>query len=113
MGLEVLAVWAAQLALLWLLYGQVGSLQRFYFSDILFIVGIMESLAASGGLMGRPYEIAGSAVYGVPALPVQPTEEERRRQAIANFAQQRKFGIRLFAIGILTILLAIVMTFIF
>ncbi len=63
--------------------------------------------------MGRPYEIAGSAMYGVPALLVQPTEEERRRQAIANFAQQRKFSIRLFAIGMLTILLAVVMTFIF
>jgi hypothetical protein len=112
-SLEVLLLWAVIVALVWLLYSQVTSLQRFYFSDVLFIVGALECAIASGGLFGRPFEITGGPQYGAPALPVQSSEEERRMQALANFVQQRTFGIRLFAIGLLTILLSIVMTFFF
>ena len=112
-SLQALGLWAVIVALAWLLYWQVSSLQRLYFSDVLFVAGTLECLVASGGLLGRPFETTGSAQYGLPALPVQPTEEERRVQTLANFAQQRTFGIRLFAVGLLTILLAVCLTFFF
>ncbi len=111
-GLEALVSEAILVALLWLLYQQVSSLQRFYFSDVLFIVGTLECLTASAGLMSRPYRETGGPWFSVQALPVQASEEERRKQALANFVKQKTFGIRLLVMGLLAILLSVVLVFI-
>ena len=75
-GLELLAWEAATLVLAWLLFRWWFWLQRF--SDVLFLVGVLQLMAASLGMMGRPYEVSNSP-WGVPSSPVHDSEQEKRR----------------------------------
>ncbi len=111
--LESLALWAGVVILALLLYWRVSSLQRFYFSDLLFIAGLLECALASAGLMRSPYDITDASTYGAPAHPVQPSDDERRFLAVANYVRQRTFAFRLLAAGLLTILLSLALTFFF
>ena len=79
--LGLLALEAATLVLAWLLFRWWHWLQRF--SDVLFLVGVLQLMAASFGMMGRPYEVPNSP-WGVTALPVQASEDEKRWQSIAT-----------------------------
>ena len=103
-GLELLVWEAVVLALAWMLFSRMH--WGHYFSDVLFVVGVLELMAASVGMLGRPYEPSGGG-YGVPALPVQPSEQERREQAVAEFIEKRAFALRLVASGLLTVLAAL------
>ena len=104
-GLELLVWEAVVLALAWMLFSRMH--WGHYFSDVLFAVGVLELMAASVGMLGRPYETA-SGGYGVPALPVQPSEQERREQAVAEYIEKRSFALRLGASGLLTVLAALI-----
>ena len=103
-GLELFVWEAVVLGLSWMFFRRLYWLQRF--GDVLFLVGVLELMAASLGMLGRPYQVSGGG-YGVPALPVQPSEEERRQQAVAEYIEKRSFATRLVASGLLTVLIAL------
>ncbi len=105
--LEVLAWAAVSVGLAWLLHRYVGILQPHYLSDVLFLIGAFEIGTASFGMMRSPYGVM-NGPWGVTALPVQPTEEERRYQAVAEFVERRWFAMHLLGSGLLTILVAVV-----
>ena len=107
-GLELFIWEAGGLALSWLLFNWWDWLNRF--GDVLFLVGVLELMAASFGMMSRPYGVG--TWYGVPALPVQPSEQERRAQAAAEFIQKRSFALRLCISGLLTILAALIVYYV-
>jgi hypothetical protein len=98
---------AATLILAWLLFRWWYWLQRF--SDVLFLVGVLQLMAGSVGMLGRPYEVSNSP-WGVPALPVQASEQEKRWQLIATRIEQRSFAVRIILCGVLTVLLAVVLS---
>jgi hypothetical protein len=104
-GLGVLIWTIALIALLWVLHQKVANLQRFYFSDCLFGTGTLLLMAASLGMMSRPFEISLSP-WGRTPLPVQDSEEERSHQALAQFVEQRAFALRMAAIGLILILVS-------
>ncbi len=104
--LIILAWEAVLLTLSWLLYQHQTHWHRYRFSNILFIIGALEMMIASLGMMNRTYEVPNSP-YGVWASPVQDSEQEKRYIMIANIIEQKAFGIRLAAIGLLTILLGV------
>ena len=106
--LGLLALDAATLVLAWLLFRRWYWLH--HFSDVLFLVGVLQLMAAGVGMMGRPYEVSNSPV-GVPALPVQDSEQEKRWQLIATLIEQKSFALRLIVCGVLTVLLAVVLTY--
>jgi hypothetical protein len=107
--LGVLILEAVSLVLAWLLFRWWYWLQ--HFSDVLFLVGVLQLMAASLGMMSRPYEVSNSP-WGVPALPVQASEQEKRWQSIATLIEQKSFALRMIVCGVLTILLAVVLTYI-
>ncbi len=105
-GLKLLVLEVAFLALAWLLYQHESGWHRFRFSDVLFIISSIMLITASVGMMSRPFEIPNSP-WGVTALPVQPSEEERHLQILANYYEQKKFGVSLAVMGLLTFLVAV------
>jgi hypothetical protein len=111
LGLEILALEAAFLAFSWLLNRYLTFLQRFSFADVLFFMGAVASTIGSAGMMRSPYRMMLSP-WGVWASQVQPTEEERRAQLIDELMHQASFGLRILAIGVITILLSMALTFI-
>jgi len=106
--LGLLALEAGTLVLAWLLFRWWYWLQRF--SDMLFLVGVLQIMAASFGMMGRPYEVNNSP-WGVTAPPVQASEEEKRWQSIATLIKQKSFALRMIVCGVLTILLSVVLIY--
>lgn len=106
MGL--LALEAATLILAYLLFRWWNWLQRF--SDVLFLVGVLQIMAASFGMMGRPYEVPNSP-WGVTASPVQTSEDEKRWQSIANLIKQRSFAWRMIVCGVITFLFSVILMY--
>ncbi len=102
---------AAFLALSWLLHQYWNLLQRFSFADVLFFMGTLAGMIGSAGMMRSPYWVPLSP-WGVWASPIQATEEEKRAQLIDELMHQTSFGLRILAIGVITFLLSIAMTYI-
>jgi hypothetical protein len=111
LGLEILALEAAFLALSWLLNRYWTLLQRFSFADVLFFMGTLAGMIGSAGMMRSPYWIPLSP-WGVWASPVQATEDEKRTQLVDELMHQTSFGLRMLAVGVITFLLSIVLTYI-
>jgi hypothetical protein len=111
LGLEILVLEAAFLALSWLLHQYWNLLQRFSFADVLFFMGTLAGMIGSAGMMRSPYWLSLSP-WGVWASPIQATEEERRAQLMDELMHQTSFGLRILAIGVITFLLSIAMTYI-
>jgi hypothetical protein len=111
LSLQILPLEAAYLALSWLLHRYWIILQHLSFADVLFFMGALASTIGSAGIMRSPYGVPLSQL-GVWASPVQPTEEERRVQLVDELIRRTSFGLRLLAVGLITILLSAVMTYI-
>ena len=108
-SLKLLACEIVLVALALLLYSRVNWLQRYYFSDVLFLVGVLEVLTASVGMLGSPYGV--TSPYGVPAVPVQASEEELHDQQVAELMEKTSFAKRVTVIGLLTILAAVALLY--
>ncbi len=108
-GLEVLGYAAALVILTWLLH-QYSILYHAKLGDALFGMGVLACTIASAGMMRNSSSGVWPSPVGMSALPVQPNEEEKRTQLIADFVEQRSFGLRLFAAGLLTILLSVLVS---
>jgi hypothetical protein len=108
LSLEMLAWEAATLVLSFLLFRLWNWLQRF--SDVLFLVGVLELMAAGVGMLGRPYEVSNSP-WGVFSSPVKTSEDEKRWQSIATLIEQRSFALRMIICGALTFLLAAILSY--
>ncbi len=107
----VLFWWSALVGLVWLLHSRYGWLKHLAFSDVLFVVGVLECLTASLGMMTDRLDVMLGGPYGSPAVPAQSSEDEKRWQMVAGFMERKSFGIRLMAIGLLTIFLSAALTF--
>ncbi len=107
-GLKLLAWEAALIAIVWLGNRLVGGLQRFRFSDLLFVAGVIVLMAAVATL-SRTNEAVPLPGRGVSVLSVQATEQEQREQSLAESLQRGHLA----AVGGVAILLAVVLTFAF
>jgi hypothetical protein len=113
MGLTLFAIEAVLLALAGLFYWKVGPLHRFYFSDILLIIGGVELATAGFGMLRNgPFGGTSGGGYGIPAFPVQPSESEVVMQIAAEFVQGNSFAVKLAISGLLTILAAAFFTYV-
>ncbi len=110
LGLQVLPLEAAYLALSWLLNRYWIILQPKSFADVLFFMGALASTIGSAGMFRSPYWVPLSPL-GVWASPVQATEEEKRAQLVDELIHRTSFGLRILAVGVITILLSAVMTY--
>lgn len=109
--LEILLWEAVMLGLAYLYYRHLSARQpRLRYGDVLFLVGVLDLLVASLGMMGRPYEVSNSP-QGVWASPVHGTEEERRIHMLDEFIEKRWFATHLIATGLLTILISVMFTY--
>lgn len=106
--LAVLALEAGILGLAYLVFRWWYWLQ--HFSDVLCLFGVMQLMAASLGMMTRPYEVSDSP-FGVPALPVQATEEEKHWQAVATVIEQKSFAFTMIFCGLITMVIAVVLSY--
>ena len=111
LGLQILALEAVFLAFSWLLHRYWIILQRFSYADVLFFMGTLAGLMGSIGMMRSPYRLALSP-WGVWASSVQSTEDQKHTQLVDELMHQTSFGLRVLAVGVITILLAIAMTYI-
>jgi hypothetical protein len=111
LGLEILVLEAAFLALCWLLHRYWIILQRFSFADVLFFMGTLAGMIGSAGMLRSPYWLQLSP-WGVWASPTQATEDEKRVQLVDELMHQTSFGMRILAVGVITFLLSIAMTYI-
>lgn len=107
----MLVIEIVQIAVAWLLNRNVRSMQHIRFTDGLFLLGVLELMAASIGMMGRPYNASQGPGRGVPAYPVQPSDQEERSQALAELVEGHYFASRLAIIGVVTILIAVGLTY--
>ncbi len=106
--LWVLAFEAVTVLLAWLLFRWWYWLK--HFSDVLFLVGVLELMAAALGMLGRPYEVSNSP-WGVWAPAVHASEQEKRWEAVATLIEQKSFALRMIACGTLTVLLAVILSY--
>ncbi len=106
-GLKLLVAEIILVALAGLLHWRVHWMEGKPFSDVLTVIGFILLLAASVGMMGRPYEVMNSP-WGVPASPVHDTEQERHYNLIETFMKQRSFAFRLIVLGLATLLVSLV-----
>jgi hypothetical protein len=111
LGLQILVLEAAFLALSWLLHRYWIILQPLRFADVLFFTGVFAALIGSAGMLRSPYWVSLSP-GGVWASPIQATEEERHAQLVDELMHQTSFGLRILAVGVITILLSFVMVYI-
>jgi hypothetical protein len=111
LGLEILALEAAYLALSWLLHRYWNLLQRLSFVDVLFFMGILAATMGSAGMMRSPYGVPLSP-SGVWASQVQSSEEEKHAQMVDELMHRTSFGLRLLVVGVITTLLSIAMIYI-
>lgn len=107
-GLWLLILEAAAFVIAWLLFRLWYWVPRF--SDVLLLVGVLQVMAASVGMLNRPYEVSNSP-WGVPVLPVQATEQEKRWQSIATLIEQKSFAVRMIVCGAITLLLAVILSY--
>ncbi len=110
LGLGVLGYTAVLLILTWLLH-QYLFLKNSSTGDSLFVVGVLACATASVGMFRSPYGEMLSP-WGVTAHPVEPTEAEKRARLVADFVEQRSFGVRLLAAGLLTIVMSVLFTYV-
>lgn len=110
--LGVLVVVAVQAVLVWLLSQRVSWLQGKRYGDILLLFGVVEVLMGSTTMSGSDRGFSDPR-HGVPAFPVQNSEQEQRELMLAEFIQRRSFSLRVIAIGVLTILVSIAFTYLF
>jgi hypothetical protein len=109
-----LLVWGAALtALAWFFFSRVSFLQNMRFSDLLFIVGAIELMIATVGMMRGPEDYTISPGMGRLAFPVKITEEEKREAMVADFIERNSFAVRMLIIGLLTFLASGVLTYLF
>jgi hypothetical protein len=101
----------AFLALSWLLNQYWILLQRFSYADVLFIMGTLACMIGAVGMMRSPYWLSLSP-WGVWAPAVQSTEEEKREQLMDEIKHQKSFGLNVLAVGVISILLSIALTYI-
>jgi len=111
LSLEILTLEAAYLALSWLLHKYWILLQHLSFADVLFFMGTLAGFIGSVGMMRSPYWVPLSP-WGVWASPVQASEEEKRTQLMDELMHRTSFGLRMFAIGVITFLLSVALTYI-
>ena len=111
LGLQILVLEPAFLALCWLLHQYWNLLQRLSFADVLFCMGTVAGMIGAAGMMRSPYWMSLSP-WGVWALPVQANEKEKRAQMVDELLHQNSFGLHLLAIGVITILLSAALTYI-
>ena len=111
LGLQILVLEAAFLAFTWLLNQYLPSLQRVSFGDALFIMGALASAIGCAGMFRSPYWVPLSPM-GVWASSTQANEEEKRTQLVDELMHQTSFGLRILAIGVITILVSIAVTYI-
>ena len=109
----MLALGVGLIALTWLLFKRVDYLQNMRFSDLLFIVGALELMIATVGMMRGPDDYTVSPGMGRSAFPVKSTEEEKREAMLAGFIQQNSFAVRMLALGLLTFLASGVLAYLF
>jgi hypothetical protein len=109
--LTLLACEAALLVVTWLLFGQVQWLQqRFTFNDTLFLVGLLELVAAGIGMLSKPFGFIRQRGRGiVPEPPLESPADEQPLPRLGDYIAERSFAIRMAASGILTILASVVL----
>jgi hypothetical protein len=110
LGLGVLG-YEAVLVILTLLLHRYWILQNVSLGDAFFMMGVLACAIASMGMLRSPYGEMLSP-WGVPAHPIQATEEEKRRQLLADFVERRHFVVRLLSAGLLNILLSLIVLYI-
>jgi hypothetical protein len=111
LGREILVLEAGFLVFSWLLHQYWIVLQRFSFADVLFFMGTIAGMIGSAGMMRSPYWLQLSP-WGVWASSVQATEEEKRTQLVDELMHQTSFGLRMLAIGVITFMLSVALTYI-
>jgi hypothetical protein len=111
LGLELGVLETVFLVFCWLLHRYWVILQRFSYADVLFVMGTLAGMLGSIGMMRNPYRVSLSPT-GVWASRVQSSEEEKHAQMVDELTHQVNFGLRALAVGLITILLAITLTFI-
>jgi len=111
LSLQILALEAVFLAIAWLLHRYWSILQRFSFADVLFFVSVVVGMIGSFGMLHNPFAIALSPL-GVWAPSIRVTEEEKQVQLVDELLHQTSFNLRLLAVGVITFLLAVALTFI-
>ncbi len=109
LGLQILVLEAAYLAISWLLHRYWNLLQRLSFVDVLFFMGALAGMMGAAGMMRSPYGVPLSPL-GVWASPVQANEDERHSQLVDELMHRTSFGLRMLAVGVITILLSVAMT---
>ncbi len=110
LGLGILG-FSAVLVILTVLIHQYWILQKVSLGDSFFVMGALACTMAAAGLMRNPYGEMLSP-WGVTAHPAPATEAEKRVQMIAEFVEQRAFGVRLLAAGLICILLSVFVTYV-
>jgi hypothetical protein len=97
--------------LAWVVYQRVPLFERWYFGDVLLTFGALDG--AIGGLAmirSMPYS-ANTGPFGVPAFPVQASEDERHHQLMDELKSQKSFGGIMFGTALLTILVSLAVTY--
>ena len=110
--LKLLAVEIILIILVGVLHQFVGSFQRFYLSDIFFMLGSLLLGIGAVGNFARPYSGSSDARVGNQSYHVQATEQEQRSQMLEEAFKQRSISLSFVIIGLLNILLAAVLTYI-
>lgn len=110
--LKLLVVEVVLVALCWVLHRYVGWFQRYYFSDVIFMLGALALTIGGIGSMARSYEGSSDARMKDQAYHIQSTEQERRSQKIEGAVRQRAFSLSFVIIGFVNILLAGILTYI-
>ena len=109
--LAILILTILQGILAWVVFNRVSLFERWYFGDVLLTFGALDG--AIGGLAmirSAPYS-ANTGPFGVPAFPVNASEEERHQQLTDEFASQKTFGAVMFGTAVLTILVSLAITY--
>jgi hypothetical protein len=109
--LKLLAVDAVLVALAWMLYRFAGWFQSYYFSDVVFMLGCLELFIGALGNFAQPYSGTSDARMEHQGYVVQASEKEQRFQHIEASMRQRSFSVNFVILGVLTLLLAVVLTY--
>lgn len=110
--LRLLVVEVILVALCWVLHRYVGWFQRFYFSDVIFMLGALALTIGGIGSMARSYEGSSDARMKDQTYHIQPTEQERRAQKIESAVRQRAFSLSFVIIGLMNLVLAGILAYI-
>ena len=108
-ALRVLGLEALFLSITYLFYRLVPAVQYLRYSDELFVLGLLILMTAAYSLKQSAEE--GYVNPDMPVAAVQPTEQERRDYGAAEFIEGRRFSLYAAAIGVLSILAAIALSY--